>query len=453
MSHTILIAHYILWGAVMVMAGFTLRAYRGVSVLAVFSLAIALQVGTFCAFAGDFPLLGLTMSGASVERMARALIIVYSLSIVFMAGLLFFRDRRGGRRTVRKVAIPRIWRIIGILLVAGLVAVRLSSAASREVMRHGLDVVGSSRYYDLRVDLIDMNNASSSRLANYFEATARQVLFVMLIIAAIEVAEKASPRRIAFYAVVLGGLCFDGMLTLQKAPVLMALMAGVAPILVAALRSGRTGAVRIALRVGMILLVVVMVSAGLYSLTEGYSVGESLNMVWARVFEIPSSTTLMHFEVYPDYLPHMYWTDLTPVRAFLGNRSLMPGDDPISIEVARALTGQSFNANASMVGEAWACAGYAGVALETVVMAMTCFLLDSMARRAGRTRSLLPLGVYYWLGFPVFGNISIFPIIVQQALWLVPALYCLVLPVRGPKHDDVTGDGPGLESSAPAVAS
>jgi len=445
MSQTVLIWHYILWGALLITAGFTLRAYRGASLLSIFSVSLALQVGTLAATVSDFDILGIDFTTSAQERMGISLIISYAILIFFLLGELGFHRRPRCLKTLSPVAIPRFWRVVGLALVVGIVAVRSFSATGRAVLQHGVGTIGTPEYYDLRVELIDLGNENLSRLANYFEAFARQILFLMLIIAALELAEKRTARRIAFYLILLAGLFFNGLLMLQKTPIMLVLVAGGAPLLLATLRKKRSVSLRFALRMGVVIGVIMAASVGLYSVTEGSSLSDSLTKPVVRIFAAPCYATLMHFEVFPDTLNHMYWTDLTPVRLLLDKKSLMPGDDSISVEVAYALTGNRFNANASAVGEGWACAGFGGVALEITVMAAFCFLTDQMTLRAGKGISLLPLAIYYWLGFASFGNVAVFPCIIQHALFLVPAFYCLVLSHR-------TGSKKESLSVAPAIA-
>lgn len=453
MSPTVAIWHYILWGALLITAGFTLRSYQGASLLSIFSVSLALQVGTLAAVAGDFDILGIAFSTSAKQRMGLALIVTYAILIAFLLGLLVWQGRRRHRGIFKPARIPRFWRIVGLALVVGVVGVRLYSATGRAVLQHGLGTIGTSEYYDLRVELIDLGNENLSRFANYFEAFGRQIIFIMLIMAALELAEKRTAKRIAFYLFLLVGLSFNGLLMLQKTPIVLVLVAGAAPLLLATMREKRRSSAQIGLRMGVVIGIVMAASAGMYSVTEGSSFGDSLEKSVIRIFAVPSYATLMHFEAFPDTLHHVFWTDLTPVRLLLGNKSLMPGDDSISVEVAQALTGNRFNANASIVGEAWACAGFWGVAIEISVMAAFCFVTDRMTARAGRGMSLLPLSIYYWLGFVSFGNVSALPSIIQHALWLVPAFYCLVLPRQARAWQADPPDSPVVEPQVGATAS
>ncbi len=442
MNINIVIAHYIAWAALLISAGFTLRAYRGVSLLCIYSVSLAIQVGTLSAIAGDVDVLGIQLSNIAMDRFGLSLVITYAILIAFIYGLYLLRGRSGNPQAIRPVTLTGPWMILGVTLVIGVVAVRIFSATGQSVLQHGLDSLGtSSEYYDLRIELIDIGNANLSRVASYFEATARQLVMLMLFIAGVVLAAKPTAVRTGFYLLLLAGLSFNCLLMLQKSPIFMALVAGFVPFLLPTSRSKRPSAVKIAVRVIMFLTVVLGMSAVLYSVTEGYSVVESLGRSVNRIILVPANTSCMHFEVYPDLCPHVFWTDLTPVRLWLGATPVLPPNESISMQVASVLTGSSFNANASIVGESWASAGYWGVVTETVVMGLFCFLVDRFMARTARGISLLPLGIYYWFGFGVFGNGTFIPCVVQHALWLVPGFYCLVLHRQRPSVVPAPSEG------------
>lgn len=424
MNNTLLISHYVMWAALLGTAAITLRACRGVSLLSIYSISFALQVGTLYAVAGEWGMVRL--SNEAMQRFGLSLIIAYGILMMFLWGLFFLSERKKNPPPVRFLTIPRDWMLIGLILLAGVVVVRMSSASTRMVLQQGLEALGDSGYYDLRTELIQVENESLSRVVNYFESTSRQVLFILLIIAALDLARKWSWKMAAFYFALVAGMSLNGLVRLQKSPVLWVLAAASIPFAISTASSGRRGVAKIIVRLVAGSALVVLVGSVLYSVTEGHTMLEGLGRVMGRMFTVPSSVSCMHFEVYPNLLPYVQWSDITPVRMLAGNDALMPENRFISIDVAQALTGVKFNANASFLAESWAAAGYFGVVVGTLIMASFCVGTDYFVMRAGRTISLLPLGIYYWLGITSFGNVSFITCVVQYGLWFVPGFYCLV---------------------------
>ena len=146
-----------------------------------------------------------------------------------------------------------------------------------------------------------------------------------------------------------------------------------------------------------------------------------------RFFVIPSYTSIMYFEVYPDALPHVQWADLRQVREFFGLEALQPRNGFISVDVAESLTGLLWGANAGLVAESWAAAGYLGIIMGSMTFGIFGFVVDRYtAQRLGQI-NLTPLPVYYWLGLLVYGNSAMLYALVEHGLWFVPFLYCFAI--------------------------
>lgn len=427
MNNTLLIAHYVMWGALLVTAGITLRAYRGVSLLSIWSIGLAVQVGTGYAVAWDAGLVKL--SAEAMERFGLSLILTYAILMVFLGGLYLLRDRSQDPQKVPPVTIPPFWMLIGVMLVATLAVVSVFSASGQWTLQHGWETLREG-YYDARVELIDIHAANVSRVAIYGGATARQILVIMLIVAALELVRKWSLTKAAFYLTLISGLLIEGLVSFEKSPVFLVLAAGTVPFLLPTSSSRRRGVIRIAARLAITVVLLLLAGAILYSATERYSLADSLGKVLARIFVMPGYGSAMYFEAYPDLIPHTQWSDLRPVRLLLGNGSITPTEGSISTDVAKALTGSSFNANAAFVGVSWAAAGYFGVVVGTLIVALFCFLTDRFTMKARHAISLLPLGIFYWLGFVGYGNGSFLICLIHEGLWLVPGFYCLVLARR-----------------------
>lgn len=426
--NALIIAHYIMWAALLALAVSTLRAYRGVSLLSIWSIGFALQVGTGYAVARDAGLVEL--SAQAMERFGLALIFAYAILMVALGCLYFLRDHARDRPDIPPATIPPLWIAVGVVLAALLAAVSGLSASSQWTLQHGWEALRDTGYYDARVELIDIQAANVSRLAIYGGATAHAVLVIMVIVTALELRRTWSLAKAAFYAILLLSLLVEGLASFQKSPVFLALAAGTVPFLLPTANARRQGFLRIAARLGLIFGLLWFAGAILYSATEGISLAESLNKVSARIFVMPAYGSAAYFEVYPDMIPHTHWLDLRPVRLLFGSGTATPPGDSISINVAEALTGFRFNANAAFVGVSWAASGYLGVIVGTLIVALFCFMTDRFVIRMRHSVSLLPLGIFYWLGFVGYGNGPFLICLVHMGLWLVPVFYCLVLARR-----------------------
>lgn len=445
MTTNILIAHYILWAILLLAAGLTLKAHKGVSLLSIYTICLALQMGT--AYAGLSNAGPIIVSEVAIDRFGLSLILSYLILIIFLLGMYRYGDRSKETLTNPPVGLSSFWMGVGLVLVVAVLGIRMFSASGNLVSNIGFDTLGGEGYYELRGQIIESETENVSRLAVYFEAAARAVLLLMLTVTGLELARKFSRFKALFYLILLLALIFGGMLRFEKAPLVWVLTAGVIPFLLP--KPGERAVVRTMVKLGAAGLAVMLVSITLYAVTEGLSFGVSVEKVFDRIFGIPSYTSCLYFDVYPDVLPHVNWADFRPVRLILGNDSLLPLEGSLSIDVAVATSGFLYNANAAFIAGSWAEAGYLGVGVVTLIMATFCVVLDRSCARVRRRLSLRPLAIYYWLGFVIYGNSGFINVVLDHGLWLVPVFYCQVLGrQRGCDHDStklVSNAGEGSE--------
>jgi hypothetical protein len=405
-----------------------LHAYRGVSLLAIVSLCLGAELGIMyygCASLGSTQL-----SDSAVERFGLSLVAAYIILGLFLLLELRYAPKGNITAAAEPARLTAGWRIIAAVLLIGLLVQQFTSTVGTYVLQHGASSLGGSDYYAVRTELIEVEAENLSRFALHFASIARRTVFIALIVAGCELARRKELVTGVLFVFYTAGLALAEATRYQKGPVVYVLAAAALPFLFSKHRASGSVFVVALVRAAAFLLVFMLLGAASLYFTQGMAIEDAAFFVLERFFIIPTSTSCMYFEVYPDLHPFVYWADLRPVREMFGIQHLAPLSGVLSGDVAFLLTGFRYNANASFVAESWAAAGFVGVAVGTVFFAGFCFAVDRFTSKRASGHDCEPLSMYYWLGFTVYGNSAVLYCIFEHGLWLVPFIYFRMLEPR-----------------------
>lgn len=115
----------------------------------------------------------------------------------------------------------------------------------------------------------------------------------------------------------------------------------------------------------------------LYMINFGLTPLIAIQSVLARLLIIPGATETNYFMVFPDYFNFRGLNQIFDI----GLRHAQFASDVTIYDVAYAATGVRFSSNASFLAVAWSGAGYLGVALISLFLVISLFIIDRYLRK------------------------------------------------------------------------
>jgi hypothetical protein len=406
----------------------------GCCFLAIYSLCMGVQMSMLFGFLPDFnQLRAYHVSEEAMVHLALG-IVVYNTVASLLLIFIFRGVSKSKVETPPLVLRPGMITILSVLAVAFVVA-RLNSGGGQLVLQGGVTTLGGFEYYSVRAELIEVGLSSYSRLTNQFTNISRKLLLVaMLVLAASWVKQKKLLHLVlalCCYCVLL----VDEILRFQKAPIVVNTIALLAPFLVYKQNLRHL----MLIRGPIIILCACAVSLGIIKVTQGITGKDALYLLTGRMFLIPDYASAMHFEVYPEIKPYVRFTGMRTVAKFLGEETA-PEMGSIALEVARTLTGQTYNANAGLIATAWANGGFLGIIFITALCAILGYAIDRRLIAARNRVDIKPMLIFLWLPAINYGNNAFENVVNGHALWLIPFIYPVLF---GPRPDALTtGRGP-----------
>jgi len=417
--------HYATMAMALIVSAALLRQRRGNSLLAISVVTLSLQVGLYYGFLPSYVAQGPgRVFEPAFTRLGVALILYYCISVAFMLASLSVWPREPeiqySKPTLRHAVV-----VGSIFLAAAFIVFRIRSGAAALVLSEGTDVLGGAAYYDLRAELIDVQTEGYSRLSSHFEHLSRKFLFLFLIVASYFFGVYRQAQSLALIVVLSGTLLFDEFIRFQKAPIMFVLGGAILPAIMFWAKDGRQNW-RTKLPRWVVGGAILFGLAGWIAvITMGVPIEEVVEFVKARFFQIPPYTSSMYFYVYPETNPFVEFSTVRVVSTILGLPQ-MTYSGAISVDVAEAISGLRYNANACMVADGWANWGYAGVIGVTCAASGAFLAIDHYMRVLRRFVDVTPLTLFFWTCLVSFGNTAFLNIVVSNALWFVPFVYPFV---------------------------
>lgn len=421
------IIHYGAMVALLLSAFVLLRRTKGCSLLGISAITLSLQVGYYFGWLPDYVAQGPgRVYEPAFTRLGIALTLYYCITGLAIAVSLITLPREGDLAYSKPAMRPGI--IIGAVLLAVLfILFRSRSGAAALVLNEGTDVLGGDAYYDLRAELIDVQTAEGySRLASHFEHLSRKFLFMMLITCSYFFGLHRQWQLLALLGALTATLLFDEFIRFQKAPMMFVLGGAILPALMFwSTGSGKQswrGKIPRWLLGGAILF---GLAGWIAVITMAVPIGEVVEFVKNRFFVIPPYTSSMYFYVYPETNPHVHFSTIRLVSSLFGIPPLTYSG-AVSVDVAEAISGLRYNANACMVADGWANWGYAGVIGVSMAASLVFLAMDHYLRSLRARMDVTPLLLFFWTCVVSFGNTAFLNIVISNALWFVPFIYPLV---------------------------
>lgn len=420
-----LLLHNILLILGTVFSIYILRRTNGNSILSWFILAICLQVGLVFTWLGDISINYYKEAGDSAfDNMGKSYNVFYVIALIFLSFELCKVRKGGVFRILEKEIIIRGYSLFFVLIASVFQMVFiLTSPTSIEVLKNGYDTLGGSNYNSFRVTLLEVGNedAVSGVLARIKNLSRSINLIGFLVLYYSSRNNKYRIKGLFGIMVFAGIIAFlDAFLLFEKAPVLI-LLIGVTGIKYSGFfaRISRRDLARWSafLFIFVNFLVVIVISK-----VQGLGTESAIEFLYYRIFLVPSITSLMHFDVYPDMLPHVEFSNSGLVQSIFDvkNKTIYGG---IGLDVAMKKTGLYYSANANAVASAWAQGGAYMVGFISFIACSLFFLID---RYIWRRRALIlsyPLVIYYLFWFIPFGNTAFENVILTSSLWFIPVVY------------------------------
>jgi hypothetical protein len=416
---------YLLFLGTLAAAFCVLRKSRGNSLLAIAIVSITVQVGTFYWY---LPFYATEGPGRFVEPGFTRLGICMCIFFVCSILALCFSYRQFPPALQRDYTLPSLKAgviVVGAIACAIYVGLRLRSQSAELVLTQGLDVLGGVGYYDLRAELIEIGSTAPNRLASHFEVLTRKFLFCLLLSCSYFWSRYKSTKLATATLILCVILLLDEFIRFQKAPIVVVLAGAIIPYLIG---YGESRGFRIIRKITLGFLaatIVFLLSALTFVITMGTSGKDIFWMVFERFFLVPAYTGSLYCQVYPELLPHVWFTTIAAVAALL-NIPPQTQLGVISLDVAEAMFGKAFNANSSMVADAYANAGYMGVVLVCVGVFVFFTIVDRFVSKVRERHDITPVIIFYWSCIISFGNGASVFVIMANALWFIPLVYPVI---------------------------
>lgn len=420
------ILHYVLLVILLWQAISLLRKQRGNSLLAIFSIAIALQIGGGWAYyvyvavpSGD---LFSSISDEALQRMAISLCIT---SAIFIMAIILFKARMPRMRSMASDNLMLSKEMVMILGICTLVFVGflLMSPASRYVIEHGSDVVGSESYYQVRGELIQVGtDHQSGRLEHRFMRLSYAILLLSGLVFLYKFSITRRWQFLAFGIFFASVPVLQALLSFQKGPIVTIFCILIATLI---LFYRKEGMVRMRLWGAVVACTIAGIMAAMsFIIFQGVGFGDAGRNVLRRIFVVPVHGTAMHHAVYPDYHPYVKFGDIGTIRQFspigVGH---VPMYGSMAREVAMTLHGLDYNANTGLIGHGWGTWGHWGVVMFAVMVASFFSLIDRFTAKRRHLASVAPLIIYYWFFFMNYGNTNLHNLMSTSSLFILPFLY------------------------------
>lgn len=404
-----------------------LKKARYASSYAYFSLANVIQVGGGVAFLPAYVVENDFIFDALAYENFLYAQALYS-SIVAVSAFLLMQRRSPPVSPDYELKAVNSYSWLFIIVSIVFLALRVSSPASQFVLNN-LTLAFGADHYSVRSDLISIGVENYSRFDIHFTNFARSSLTLALLIFSYNWAifRSAQGKRMALFLLFV--LAADGLLKLQKAPVVILTLIAFSPFFLRQIREGGAQGKRQAVRTlayiagfsAAAILSTIFLVAYVF---QDMAFEQGLFLVFDRFFFIPELSTLMHFQAYPDMIPFVRLANMRIV-ADIFQLNTAPVYGTIPLDVAHANSGLLYNANAGFVASAWATYGYWGIFIYSIVSSVVFYVIDSFVqRRAGRA-PVWPLAAYFASGFVVYSNVSFEDSMLLQGFVYIPLLYVL----------------------------
>lgn len=405
-----------------------LKKTRYASSYAYFSLANVIQVGGGVAFLPAYVVENDFIFDALAYENFLYAQAIYSAIVAVSAFALTQRRALAASPDYELKAInDYAWFFMLVSVV--FLALRVSAPASQFVLNN-LTLAFGADHYSVRSDLISIGVENYSRLDIHFTNFARTSLTLALLVFSYNWAIfKSRPgKRMALFLLFV--LAVDGLLKLQKAPVVILTLIAFSPFFLRRIREGAGGGrgrvVRTLTYIGAFSVVAVLSTIFLVAYVfQDMSFEQGLFLIFDRFVFIPELSSLMHFQAYPDMIPFVRLANMRIV-ADLFQLNTAPVYGTIPLDVAHANTGLLYNANAGFVASAWATYGYVGLVIYSVVAFLVFLAIDSLVRRRAGMAPVWPLAAYFASGFVAYSNVSFEDSLLLQGFVYIPFIYVFI---------------------------
>jgi hypothetical protein len=419
--------HYLALLALLYYGARCLVIRRGVSLLAMFFVSHAVQVGSAVGFLrGYVEAKGIAFDSDAYRTMLQCLVLHYVIGL----GFLVYEKPVKVEGTWRSIGgqLTRWWPAI-LVMGAALLGLRLSSSMAQYALANLSSLLDSDTYYQVRGELIFVGYDGYSRFESHFLYFSRCAITLFALIFGYRWGSRKDTISLLMFLTLVPALAIDALAGFNKAPVVVLLMAAIAAPLFG--RWGQTGGTARRLWYASGIAGVGLATAALIaSFFQELDFSESVSLAVNRTVLVPAEGTLMHFQTYPEKLPFVNFGSMRLIADMFDIRTA-PINGSIALDVAQAMTGLLYNANAGIVANAWANAGFTGVIAYTMLAGVLFVAIDDYVVRGLSLAPAAPLAIYYASRCISFGNSSLEDSVITCGLVYIPFIY--VFLVRAPK--------------------